>query len=45
MGSFDPVIVKYEETDEKIGVKKEVNVVRFKESIEVAFCSHGFGIA
>lgn len=35
MGPFGPVTVKNEETDEKIEVKKEVNVVRFKESIEV----------
>lgn len=35
MGPFGPVIVKNEETGEKIEVKKEVNVVRFKESIEV----------
>lgn len=35
MGPFGPVIVKNEETGEKIEVKKEINVVRFKESIEV----------
>lgn len=35
MGPFGPVVVKNEETGEKIEVKKEVNVVRFKESIEV----------
>lgn len=35
MGPFGPVIVKDEETGEKIEVKKEINVVRFKESIEV----------
>lgn len=35
MGPFGPVIVKNEETGEKIEVKKEVNVVRFKESIKV----------
>lgn len=35
MGPFGPVIVKNEETGEKIEVKKEINVVRFKESVEV----------
>lgn len=35
MGPFGPVIVKDEETGEKIEVKKEINVVRFKESVEV----------
>lgn len=35
MGPFGPVVVKNEETGEKIEVKKEVNIVRFKESIEV----------
>lgn len=35
MGPFGPVTVKNEETGEKIEVKKEVNVVRFNESVEV----------
>ncbi|MBD5473658.1 MAG: phage portal protein [Lachnospiraceae bacterium] len=35
MGPFGPVIVKDEETGAKVEVKKEINVVRFKESIEV----------
>ena len=35
MGPFGPVIVKDEETGAKIEVKKEINVVRFKESVEV----------
>jgi len=35
MGPFGPVEVKDEETGEKVKVKKEINVVRFKESIEV----------
>lgn len=35
MGPFGPIIVKDEETGTKIEVKKEINVVRFKESIEV----------
>lgn len=35
MGPFGPVIVKDEDTGEKLEVKKEINVVRFKESIEV----------
>ncbi len=35
MGPFGPVIIKNEETGEKTEIKKEINVVRFKESIEV----------
>ena len=35
MGPFGPIVVKDEETGEKVEVKKEINVVRFKESIEV----------
>lgn len=35
MGPLGPVIVKDEETGEKVEVKKEINVVRFKESLEV----------
>ncbi len=35
MGAFGPVIVKDEETGEKIEIKKEVNVIRLKESFEV----------
>lgn len=35
MGPFGPIIVKDEETGKKIEAKKEINVVRFKESIEV----------
>ena len=35
MGPFGPVIVKDEETGAKVEVKKEINVVRFKESVEV----------
>lgn len=35
MGPFGPVVVKDEETGEKAEIKKEINVVRFKESIEV----------
>lgn len=35
MGTFGPVVVKDEETGEKTEIKKEINVVRFKESIEV----------
>ncbi len=35
MGPFGPVIAKDEETGAKIEVKKEINVVRFKESVEV----------
>lgn len=35
MGPFGPVVVKDEETGEKTEIKKEINVVRFKESIEV----------
>ena len=35
MGPFGPVIVKDEETGEKAEVKKEINVIRFKESIEI----------
>ena len=35
MGPFGPVVVKDEETGEKVEVKKEINVVRFKESTEV----------
>lgn len=35
MGPFGPVTVKNEETGEKVEVKKEINVVRFKESTEV----------
>lgn len=35
MGPYGPVIVKNEDTGEKIAVTKEVNDVRFKESVEV----------
>lgn len=35
MGPFGPVVVKDEETGEKTEIKKKINVVRFKESIEV----------
>lgn len=35
MGPFGPVVVKDEETGAKVEVKKEINVVRFKESVEV----------
>lgn len=35
MGPFGPIIIKDEETGEKIEVKKEVNIVRFRESYEV----------
>lgn len=35
MGPFGPIVMKDEETGEKIEVKKEVNVVRFKKSTEV----------
>lgn len=35
IGPFGPVIMKNEETGEKIKIKEEVNVVRFKKSIEV----------
>ena len=35
MGPFGPVIIKDEKTGEKVEIKKEINVVRFKESIEV----------
>ena len=35
MGPFGPVIAKDEETGAKVEVKKEINVVRFKESVEV----------
>lgn len=35
MGPYGPIMVKDEETGKKIEVKKEINVVRFKESIEV----------
>lgn len=32
MGPFGPIVVKDEETGEKLEVKKEINTVRFKES-------------
>lgn len=32
MGAFGPIFVKNEETGEKQAVKKEINIVRFKES-------------
>ncbi|RKJ46554.1 phage portal protein [bacterium 1XD8-76] len=35
MGPFGPIVMKDEETGEKIEVKKEVNVVRFKESCNI----------
>ena len=35
MGAFGPVMIKDEETGEKTEVKKEINVVRFKESATV----------
>lgn len=35
MGPFGPIIIKDEETGEKVEVKKEVNIVRFKKSQEV----------
>lgn len=35
MGPFGPVVVKDEETGEKTEIKKEINVVWFKESFEV----------
>lgn len=35
IGLYGPITVKDEETGKKIEVKKEINVVRFKESIEV----------
>ncbi|NBJ93217.1 phage portal protein [bacterium 1xD42-62] len=35
MGTFGPVILKDEETGTKIEVKKEVNVIRLRESTEV----------
>lgn len=35
MGAFGPVILKDEETGAKIEVKKEVNVIRLRESTEV----------
>lgn len=35
MGAFGPVIVKDEETGEKVGLMKEVNTVRFRESSDI----------
>ncbi len=35
MGPFGPVTIKDEETGEKTEIMKEINVIRFKESIEV----------
>ena len=35
MGPFGPIVVKDEKSGKKNEVKKEINVVRFKESIEV----------
>lgn len=35
IGLYGPITVKDEETGKKIEVKKEINVVRFKESVEV----------
>ena len=35
MGAFGPVILKDEETGEKVEVKKEINVIRFKESSSI----------
>lgn len=35
MGAFGPIVVKNEETGEKVELTKEVNTVRFRESSEV----------
>lgn len=35
MGPFSPIVIKDEETGEKVEVKKEINTVRFKESVAV----------
>ena len=35
MGPFGPIVVKDEKTGKKIEIKKEINVVRFRESIEI----------
>ena len=35
MGAFGPVMVKDEETGEKVGLMKEVNTVRFRESSDI----------
>lgn len=35
MGPFGPIVIKDEETGERVEVKKEINTVRFKESVAV----------